>query len=257
LDRGLVFTIFNTVPYDSVHFMKSFLKPFALVFSVIFFMSCATIIKGTSQEVTINSNVPGALIELNGVEIGRTPFTGKIKKHKKEFLKVSKPGYITGDLWLNGEKHYTASSLGNAALGTVIGVPSYLALLEVSSTAGAATGGTFAAAIAFAMGTSTDGRNRAAWEYSPSSYYVQLQAEEQANSDFFNEVAIRYFATLNHSQIAIDAGKNNGEYAEALANLMETKMNGEAARQGINEALEESKGNQVMFGDALIERFRR
>jgi hypothetical protein len=235
--------------------MKNIFEPFALVFSVIFFMGCATIIKGTNQEVTINSNVPDALIELNGVEIGRTPFTGKIKKHKREFLKVSKPGYITGDLWLNGEKRYVASSLGNAALGAVIGVPSYLALLEVSSTAGATTGAAVVAAIAFAMGTSMDGRNRAAWEYSPSSYYVQLQAEEQVNLDFSNEVAIRYFATLNHSQIAIDAG--NGEYANALASLMEAKMNGEAARQGINEALEASKGNQIAFADELMYFFTR
>jgi hypothetical protein len=229
----------------------------SLYIGTILFASCATITKGTSQEVTINSNVAGALIELNGVELGRTPFTGKIKKHKKEFLKVSKPGYATGDLWLNGERHYVASSIGNAAIGAAIGIPSYFALMEVSSTAGATTGGALVAAIAFAMGTSMDGRNRAAWEYSPSSYYVQLQAKEQSSLDFSYEVAIRYFATMNHSQIAIDAGKNNGEYAEALANIMEAKMDSEAARQGINEALEESKGNQVMFGDALMERFRR
>jgi hypothetical protein len=232
--------------------MKKFLKPFALVLSTILFASCATITKGTSQEVTINSNVPGALIELNGTEIGRTPFTGKIKKHKKEFLKVSKSGYVTGDLWLNGKKHYVASSIGNAAIGAAIGIPSYFALMEVSSTAGATTGGALVAAIAFAMGTSMDGRNRAAWEYSPSSYYVQLQAEEQSSLDFSYEVAIRYFATVHRSQIAIDAGKNNGEYAEALANIMEAKISKEAARQGINEALEKSKGNQIAFADELM-----
>ena len=237
--------------------MKNFLKLFVLVFNVVFFAGCATITRGASQEVTINSNVPGALIELNGAEIGKTPFTGKIKKNKKEFLKVSKPGYVTGDLWLNGEKHYVSSSIGNAALGTVIGVPSYLALLEVSSTAAATAGGAVVASTVFSFGTSMDGRNRAAWKYSPSSYYVQLQAEGQSNSDFYNELSIRYFAMANHSQIAIDAGENNGEYAEALANLMEAKMDSAAARQSINEALEASKGNQVMFGDALMERFRQ
>jgi hypothetical protein len=262
--------------------MKIFVK--LLIFSLCFFFAgCATITKGTSQTITIDSNVPGALVELDGVELGYTPFTGKIKKGKERRIKVSKPGYIAGDIEMKKTKEGYAS--GNMLIGFGAGSPFF-----VSSTYESFTGypnrkaehedkksrgenevsvgpidgtitylafGASASIGAFTIASSIDGLSSAAWEYSPSSYYVQLKEEGQSSLDYSNELAIRYFATVNHSQIAIDAGENNGEYSNALADLMEVNMEREAARQSINEALEQSKGNQVVFGDELIGRFRR
>jgi len=265
--------------------MKKCAKLFVLALSITLFVSCATLNKRKNQEITINSNVPGALVEVDGVELGYTPFKGKIKIDKIGRVKVSKPGYFAGEIEVRKEENGTDYMNGNIGLGFISASPFFIAGLrenfydyprrkkdyEDRANRGETalsepepknnvllyfyTGGlavpTFAGIFAL-----TDLSTSSTWKYSPSSYYVQLKEIGQSNSDYSNELSIRYFATMNHSQIAIDAG-NNGEYAEALANIMETKMDSIAARQSINEALEESKGNQVMFGDALMERFRR
>jgi hypothetical protein len=266
-----------------------FIKLLVLFFCLLFFAGCASVTKGKYQEITVESNILGAIVELDGVELGYTPFRGKIKKGgRAKRIKVSKPGYSAGDIEVGTKKRDNkAFTSGNIGLGFGIGgSPFFMAGMfenfvdypkrkkdyeERASRGETAYSeepphndaifysafGLFAAASSFGFFVSTDMSTSAAWEYSPSSYYVQLKEIGQSSSDYSNELSIRYFATMNHSQIAIDAGKNNGEYAEALANILEAKLSKEAARQGINEALEESKGNQVMFGDALMERFRR
>ncbi|MDR2582585.1 MAG: PEGA domain-containing protein [Fibromonadaceae bacterium] len=274
---------------------KRVLKPLILAFGIIFVAGCASITKGKYQEITVESNVSGALVELDGVELGYTPFKGKIKRGKEGRIKVNKPGYFTGYVEVTQKRNDEAFTSGNMGLGFAYGSPYFLFGLDenfvqypkrrreyekareeyekrknngedMCSEAVPQKPqnnapllfftGTVGAIGAYGVFASVDMSTNAAWEYSPSSYYVQLKEEGQSHSDYSDELFIRYFATMNHSQIAIDAG-NNGEYAEALADIMETKMDGEAARQGINEALEKSKGDQVMFGDALMERFRR
>jgi len=265
---------------------KKSLKPLVLAFGVIFYAGCATIVKGTSQDICIDSNVPGALVELDGVELGYTPFKGKIKRGKEARIKVSKSGYLAGDIEVRKKRDESTIMSGNVILGLVTGgIPFFAGAYDEhfyrypkrkqdyddrrnsgetdmseepprDETFNYIYSGVLAGATVFVPSVLTDLSTSASWEYSPSSYYIQLKEVGQPSSDYSNELSIRYFATMNHSQIAIDA-ENNGEYAEALANIMEVKMDGEAARQGINEALEKSKGNQVMFGDALMERFRR
>jgi hypothetical protein len=258
-----------------------------ILFFCLFFAGCATITKGGKyQEITVDSNTPGAIVEVDGVELGYTPFKGIIKKDReKRTIKVSKPGYFASDIEIAKKRDNKTFYKGNISLGLGIsGAPFFaggmyenfvdypnrkkdyeerinrgeISVFQPHNYASVYfLSGTLAAAELFGLFVLTDMTTGASWEYSPSSYYVQLKEIGQSNSDFSNELSIRYFATMNHSQIAIDAGENNGEYAEALANIMETKMDRDAARQGINEALEKSKGNQVMFGDALMERFRR
>jgi hypothetical protein len=264
-----------------------FIKLSILFFCLLFFANCASMTKGEYQEITVESNIPSAIVEVDGVELGYTPFKGKIKKGRAKRIKVSKPGYLAGEIELIKRRDTKAFISGNMGLGFGIGGSPFFMTgidenfveypkrkkdyedrkrrgeLECSEEPPHndaifySAFGLFAAAGLFGLFASTDMSTNAAWEYSPSSYYVQFKEIGQSSTDYSNELSIRYFATMNHSQIAIDAGKNNGEYAEALANIMEAKMDGEAARQGINEALEKSKGNQVMFGDALMERFRR
>lgn len=41
---------------------------------------CSTIMSGKEQQISVNSNVKGATVLINGAEVGKTPFVGKIKK---------------------------------------------------------------------------------------------------------------------------------------------------------------------------------
>jgi len=204
---------------------KILVKLIASAFCVAILANCATIVRGTSQTISVNSNVAGAIIEFNGLQIGTTPFSGNIKKSRGGYLKISKQGYTSQSISLNSNFDFVASGLGNFILG-----------------------GT--------TGTTTDWISGAAWIYEPNTYYFQLQEEGQSSLDYQNELLIRKFAMINHSQIAIDAGKNGGEYTDALADLMKSKMEKEVAMQSINNALEKSKGDQIIFGNELIEQFR-
>ena len=89
-----------------------------IVSSVFFFQSCATIIRGTSQEIPVTSNPQGAKIIVDGEEIGYAPLILKLKRKKKShIIRVEKQGYnpleiritrktsvgpIIGDLLLGG-----------------------------------------------------------------------------------------------------------------------------------------------------------
>ncbi|MCL2102031.1 MAG: PEGA domain-containing protein [Fibromonadales bacterium] len=204
---------------------KKLIQLSALFFCITFLAGCATIVRGSSQTITINSNVNGAIVEMNGQQIGVTPFSGKFKKGKERSIKISKQGYIAQNIYLEKKYDFAASGFGNLLLG-----------------------GT--------SGTTTDWATGALWLYEPGSFFVHLQEDGQSSLDFSRELAIRKFAMINHSQIAIDAGENHGEYVNALADLMESKVNRDTATQNINDALEKSKGDQVVFGDELIGSFR-
>ncbi|MDR1812626.1 MAG: PEGA domain-containing protein [Candidatus Fibromonas sp.] len=203
-------------------------KFIVFAFCAVYFISCATIVRGTKQTITIHSNVNNAIVEFDGVAVGITPLTAKIRKKKNRTVTVRKQGYITQNIVLEKEFDFLAAGLGNFISASGIGSTS----------------------------TTTDWFTGACWLYEPSSYYVQLPRAGQSTLDYYNELAIRKFAMINHSQIAIDAGKSGGEYTDALADLMKSKMNKETAMLNIQDALEKSKGDQIIFGNELIEFFR-
>ena len=63
-------------------------------------LGCATIISGTTQAVSIDSNVPGATVAIEGNVVGVTPFSGKIKRQKEAIALVSHEGFTAQPLTL-------------------------------------------------------------------------------------------------------------------------------------------------------------
>lgn len=57
-----------------------FLKMFAVVLATAMLTSCATIFTGTKDRITFNSEPPGAMVYIDGVEQGVTPLTMKVKR---------------------------------------------------------------------------------------------------------------------------------------------------------------------------------
>lgn len=63
-------------------------------FSLFYLCGCATIIKGDNQPLTVNSNVEGADVYLDGMKIGTTPFSGLVPRKKgPTILLVKYEGY--------------------------------------------------------------------------------------------------------------------------------------------------------------------
>src|SRR5947209_864860 len=64
---------------------------------------CASIVNGTTQVVTIDSNVRGAEVAVDGMVVGRTPYTGPIKRGSSTTVRVSTAGFQPKTITLSTE----------------------------------------------------------------------------------------------------------------------------------------------------------
>jgi hypothetical protein len=55
--------------------------------------ACATIMQGTSQEVSIASSPTGARLFLDGVDAGKTPLAASLKRKDKHTIRIEMEGY--------------------------------------------------------------------------------------------------------------------------------------------------------------------
>lgn len=69
--------------------------------SAIVFTGCAGMFSGSTQQLTIKSNVDGATVEMNGRVIGQTPVSTMIEKRKDLLITVKKEGYQEATIPLN------------------------------------------------------------------------------------------------------------------------------------------------------------
>jgi len=64
---------------------------------------CASIVKGKTQNVSIESNVRGATIIVDGQTVGKTPFSGPIPRGSDTTILVKKDGYEPRRMTLSTE----------------------------------------------------------------------------------------------------------------------------------------------------------
>ncbi|MFA5518371.1 MAG: PEGA domain-containing protein [Spirochaetota bacterium] len=121
--------------------MKKFFILVVISITLIF-MGCSTIMNGTSQMVSVNSDIEEADVLVNGNKVGKTPFSGKIKRSSKTVITVQKEGYSP----VNVTPH---TELPSAFWGNII------------------LGGFF--------GSTTDYASGAVNEYTPNTFYVNLK----------------------------------------------------------------------------------
>ena len=80
---------------------------------------CSTITKGKTQQVTIDSNVEGATVLVNGNEREQTPFTGLIERSSSTTVTLKKKGYKRKSVTL--DTTFEPIFWGNIIVGGVIG----------------------------------------------------------------------------------------------------------------------------------------
>lgn len=88
--------------------------------------ACATIIRGTAQDFTVNSEPDGARAVLSTGEVCEaTPCTFRRSRNEAFAVVVSRPGYVTEEHQVRNPwsgKGATTGMVGNAILGGAIGV---------------------------------------------------------------------------------------------------------------------------------------
>lgn len=199
-----------------------------IIFSLMAMTGCATIFTSTTQTISVNSNITGAAVSVNGQVVGTTPFSGRVSKsNRAATVEVSSPGFHSASAQM-------ATSIEPWFWGNII------------------TGGL--------LGSTTDFASGAMWRYKPTSFYANLIPVSHSMNDdskYLDELKIRYFSMVNHSKIALDSNEPTGEYFNALVSLLESNMDSETATTTIRTALANSQGDQLSFGNELIDRFRQ
>jgi PEGA domain-containing protein len=62
--------------------------------------ACATIMQGTSQELSVGSSPTGARVIVDGTEAGKTPYVAKLSRKDKHVIRLEMAGYKPYELAL-------------------------------------------------------------------------------------------------------------------------------------------------------------
>lgn len=142
--------------------------------------SCATIISGTSQAVTIDSNVQGATVVIDGSSVGTTPYSGKVRRRRETVGMLRKDGYVA--------QSFTMTSSYNP-----------VALLSI-----------------FWDYSTTDFLSGAVWEYSPSQYYIEMFPAEGDVSHLQERTVLKALAMTFHGDLKTELGAGHGQLLNVI-----------------------------------------
>lgn len=84
------------------------------------FTSCATIMTGTDQKLSFNSNVPNAKVYIDGQYRGTTPIILSLKTKDSHDIRIEAPGFAPYSNVI--QKKVTGWVWGNILFGGIIGV---------------------------------------------------------------------------------------------------------------------------------------
>lgn len=163
---------------------------FSLMVIALTASACATIVDGTSQAVTFNSEPNRAKIFINGVQVGVTPLTIQVKRAKNTLIVAKKDGYESQQLPL--QTKVNTYFWGNILCGGF-------------------------------LGSTTDYVSDGMVEYSPNMYYISLDPMRKSEADSTRlsyERKVRTFILMNHANLAQDLAQGEGEYLSSLSALL-------------------------------------
>jgi len=177
--------------------------------------SCATIISGTTQAVSIDSNVKGATVKIEGNLVGQTPFNGKIKRQREALAEVSAPGYAAQPITLT-------SSYNPVAI---------LSIFWDYSTTDCLTG--------------------ACWEYAPNTYYVNLKSEATSDAEFKRQSSLLAFSMTYFGDLSVELAAGDGMLLRSLHREHFSQLQ---FADFVTEMRSVSSSNAVAFGEAVAVR---
>lgn len=161
-----------------------------ILFSL-FIAGCASIMSGTTQQITFQSTPDGATVKVNGKPLGKTPLTIQLDKEKNQSLTIEKEGYKT--FTTSMDTKLDPWFWGNIVLGGVIG-------------------------------STTDGINGSMNEYAPGQYIITLEpisvSYTGATMHLSEKENAKRFLFINYKKLREELSKNSGEYIETALNIL-------------------------------------
>ena len=189
---------------------------------------CASIITGTSQELTVTSTPAGAKAYLDGRVLGTTPFTTHVDRESKAVLEIQKDGYRTVRLPL--QAGLNPWFWGNIVLGGLIG-------------------------------STTDGISGAVHEYRQDNYIVTLEPlgtnRLDAKTALTDRQKTKEYIVLGYRAILSDLRAGEGEHLDSLLHLLRVSVEERPDAVRKIGALAEVYETIPEFADRVIELYLR
>jgi hypothetical protein len=184
---------------------------------------CASIISGKKQVVSFNSVPAGAVVEIDGKQVGTTPFAVKLNRKRNQILSLAKPGYNKYTKPLN-------TTINVATLGNIL------------------CGGPF--------GTSTDASTGALIEYAPNEYNVTLVREDHSPLEVYpgmtDKEKTKTFILASYRSLKNDLERSEGEYLTSLLSYLRVSNSDKELAIRKIRALGEVYTDIPTFADAVV-----
>jgi len=160
-----------------------------MLLSTLALCACGTIFSGTTQKITIDSNVDKAKIYIDGIEVCQTPCSTSIDRSSDSIqVTAKKKGY-------NDKVITLRSSVNRTSYWNLIGLYSW----------------------------STDGISGGVWEYKNNNLYIEMERSGMTAAEqklFEKQSDVRHFALFNYDELNIENSMQQvGEYTQALSEL--------------------------------------
>ncbi len=202
--------------------MKKLITLLALLF-IGLLAGCATIVSGTSQELSFISSPEGATVTVNGKVLGKAPLTVSLKKEAGQSLTFEKEGYKP--LTMRLDTRINSWFWGNIVIGGL-------------------------------LGSTTDGISGGVYEYSPAQYMVTL--DPIGTSHLEGPIAkseaqkAKEFIVIGYANILNNLRAGQGPYLSSLLTMLKIRQeNRDEATKKIR-ALSEAYTEIPEFADHVV-----
>lgn len=195
------------------HFATTSILLFMLLFVSLFMSGCATILSGSNQEISIDSEPSGASLTLNNNAVGSTPWSGTVPKKRSLTVVLDKAGY---------EKSVTS----------IMADFNPISLVSI---------------LFWDLGT-TDYVTGAMWEYNPNNYYFRLRSKGTSEADFKHTSNLMAIAMTYHKDIQIELTAGAGPILDTLHSEF---FNTTDRKSFVNEINRIWTNEPIKFGEAV------
>lgn len=200
---------------------NSYLYPSAIIVLISAFISgCASIVSGTDQTLTFNSEPDGATVTVAGRVVGKTPLSVQIDKDKNQSLSFEKEGYKTHTTQLS-------TSLDGWFWGNIL--------------------------LGGLLGSTTDAASGAMNEFAPDQYFVTLTPDNSRLAPTTNPRKIKELVIAFSDGIRLELASGGGEKTDAVISLLGTEEGSKEATLKVLYKLAIQNKNDLDFAKSIID----
>lgn len=185
--------------------------------------ACATIMHGTSQEMTFQSSPEEVTVTVGGRILGKTPITSRLDKKADQSVVFSKDGYKPVTMALT-------TTLDSWFWGNLAGL--------------------------YVFGSTTDVMNGSVNQYVPSQYFVTLTPDGASNIESFTLKSQREkakeFIVSHYANLITNLSTEGGEDFSALAGLLHIEKDQQADASRKIHALSQVYSDAPTFADHVM-----